>query len=187
MTPTFILFWQYRHIFCILCIFFIVICCWIMWGLILCSSMKIVVLWDVALYSLVSYECYHEVPNIKSASLCWYHEGQKHKDSLKCGSGEGTIHTVVNVLEFHVGQFRALLKTIIQSELVSDCLPNPCFICCTKSFASLWISAKKIKFALVLPPSPTPNSLDLVPCNFFPKAQDVINGKYVLCHQDQSE
>jgi hypothetical protein len=38
----------------------------------------------------------------------------------------------------------------------------------------LWISAKKIKFALILPPH---NYLDLVPCNVFPKAHDVINGK----------
>ena len=95
------------------------------------------VLWDVALCSLVSYDCFHEVLGVKSASLCWYHEGQKHKDSLKCGSIEGTIHEVVNVLEFHVAQFRALLKTIIQCELVSDHLPNSCFICCIKSFASL--------------------------------------------------
>jgi len=64
---------------------------------------------------MVSYDCFHEVLGINSASLCWYHEDQTPKDSLKCGSSAGTIHEFVNVLEFHVGQFRALLKTIIQS------------------------------------------------------------------------
>ena len=111
----------------------------------------IVQLWVLRLWSCGMWHCivwYHMIAfmkshSIKTASLCWYLEGQKHKDSLKCGSSEGTIHEIVNVLEFHVGQFRPLWKTIRQSELVSDHLPNSCLICCVKSSASLWMSAKK--------------------------------------------